>query len=333
MQTKLKTLEILKEAADRRAEDDDDPTLRAEDQEDLDSDDDVASLEDRFGDINFDDEVDADVLWSRLTEEEKGDFERQMAYPEKLMVPVWQPWWRHKEPPKLVQDLHSEHAPSTNVGQRHPQVVSAAPLGDVMPKGSPSPLIPYSLVNALYAYAATTRLHNGDHLCMPDVAAEVAMQVCGTLSAKQTFPDAATSVCSAMQAVRELKAFSLDEQFPVSVLGDVVSILEGPTGSGLEPVYVSAALSDLSRLLKAASKHAKEGGLKRDPKLKMADKKLAFFMSWAQEHHGTALRPLIPNLRRLHDKYLAEAIARQLQKEQPPAKPPQQQKPLIETVS
>ncbi|XP_051869454.1 zinc finger HIT domain-containing protein 2 [Pristis pectinata] len=124
----------------------------------------------------------------------------------------------------------------------------------------PSPLIPYSVVNVLYAYAFSMRLVNGD--------------VSGEIEA---------GVCLRQLGPRRFGTAPLPPALPGCLCDGGHGSPPGREQQGPSGHYTLAAISHLSRILGKAKRIPTRGGETGRDDCYRARKKCAFFLSWASE--------------------------------------------------
>lgn len=217
----------------------------------------------------------------------------------KLIEP-WTPWWKKPSARlislspdgcQLVKTL--DELPSTDPEDN----VSEFPAGPESPlpplkqliHGEPSSLLSVHLVDVLYSYCFTLRLHNGDWHSDPLGAATVALsisKVLGEFGRPETVTEALAAcleeTCS--PAYRHTGGFS----FGIGLLDDVVCLLSLGTNA------LICSLCDLQRLIQAGErmlKSEKMGKTERSEtrrKTRSADRKVYFLMCWVREQPAEA---------------------------------------------
>ncbi|GCC37892.1 zinc finger HIT domain-containing protein 2 [Chiloscyllium punctatum] len=256
-------------------------------------------------------------LWDSLSEEERRDFERLLESGQAAAwIKEWRPWWERR-PPGPVLELQpsglEEDRRCEKVNKAQP-VVDIARTGsendselgrfteeqvtgrfwenddsipgicsNIVPLLSlcskPSPLIQYSVVNVLYAYAFSMKLVNGDISGeMRDEFIEAALTVSEALKGNRVFMSTAEAVQAGVGAVRSTPYFSNPFE-PVNTIKDTSVLLTGGSKAS-NGHYTLAAISHLHRTLG----RAKRSQQKKDPGYYRAWKKCAFLLSWVNEH-------------------------------------------------
>ncbi len=231
---------------------------------------------------------DGDVIWSRLTEQERKEF-HSMLKDGRLanMLELWQPWWtNHSE--ALVQDVtdnkgslgaQSSQGAESSVGapkdpNSHPKILSNIPdLNRLLPKSRPADNVVFSVINILYGYCYVTRLHNGDHLETPGQCVEELLDISGGLNNKQ-FGSVPEAVQSCQQAVLDKgRNLFISPGFSAAIIVDVKLIIQGPGKMSAQSsqsaprlpsaegskrkcsvTFTLAAMSEMSTMLDSAKK-------------------------------------------------------------------------------
>ncbi|XP_069036303.1 zinc finger HIT domain-containing protein 2 [Lepisosteus oculatus] len=172
------------------------------------------------------------------------------------------------------------------------------PLHTLTPRASP--LVGYSLVNVLHAYAFALRRFNGD-LAGPPAARDFCRAVLGAsaaLGSARVFASAPEALGAALGAAREGPLFDReDPAAPERAALAVVHLLSGP-GRADRAGYALAALSQLRAALA-------RGGRGRRRSRFLADRKCVFLQAWAREN-AAALPPLAWEVRREYGRLAGE---------------------------
>ncbi|KAF3434212.1 hypothetical protein FNV43_RR25315 [Rhamnella rubrinervis] len=244
------------------------------------------------GQINFDD----------LSVEERKRFQRAVASGElSKMIEPWDPWWLRpsartislgKEGTQLVQPLAKQEASMLTENDPQSNQASEIPPGPETPlppvsklsSTQPSPLLAVHLVDIIYSYCFTLRLYNGDWQSDAIGSAMVMLSVSSVLGQggqPETVLEALSycleQTCS--PAYRHMGGL----QFGVGLIDDVVSVLT------LGCPALLCLLCDLQRLAQAGERELKSEKSRRSEtrsKLKLAERKIYFMMSWVHEQPG-----------------------------------------------
>ncbi len=269
-----------------------------EEEEAVDSDDED-DLCDRLDGVDLD--GDPDELWSRLTAEERADFERLVASGEIAdMLPEFRPWWEWEGADSKVVEVDKECLPPDM-----PEIVD--PIVPLPKSFRASPNVRYGLANALYAYAYGIRYFRGDlsedplHFCsmLFDLSA-------GLSPSAANFDSFDLALESAAQAVNVTARWAVSAQTTRGAKRDVVAIVKGCLSANRD-AFLLAALSHIKRSIRAAIRELrakKSSDVKGEPDLskdslppwkrqerardanvdsaalKKAEKKIEFYLSW-----------------------------------------------------
>jgi len=270
----------------------------------LDSDDET-DLSQRLAGVDLED---SQAVWQSLTESERSEFQDLLKSGDiERYVPDFRPWWDHyyTGPGKKIVELEVSQRESNEFAQ---QVLNRIPaLPEDFPPPLPeniklSPNIKFGLLNVVYAYAFTQRLYRGS--VDPETDQEnanefpgVLWSICGNLSKNQNFDSADLAVQSAISCVVEENGTLLQTSAEKAkeVRGDVIKIVRGPGNDlpGVEDnLYLKSALSDLIRTLKRCVKAQRQTQTTPTKKeVKMAVKKLEFYLSWVDQHYHLLTTP------------------------------------------
>ncbi|XP_063587938.1 zinc finger HIT domain-containing protein 2-like [Penaeus indicus] len=295
-ESRKKMLEILRrvEAGESILPDNVDEPLDSDDEDD----DDLAV---RMADIDLND---SEAVWKKLTEKERQEF-RQLVNSGSFddLLPPWSPWWEQEVPP--VQEISPGHQIVPAYVAKCPPLVDVPLLSQVM-KGSPSPTVPFNILNVLSGYAWTVRLFNGDHQESSVDATEALLSLSSVLSANANFEEAAIAVDSPKMEAQNHPWLMESEEFAGTVRRDVMKMLKGPSASD-QTFYVRAALSEIHVLLstcKASLSKKKKSGTRKGlftssfgeasqhvelkittlPLVKSSLKKVEFLLSFVREY-------------------------------------------------
>ncbi|XP_053576087.1 zinc finger HIT domain-containing protein 2 [Bombina bombina] len=196
---------------------------------------------------------------------------------------------------------------------------------------NPSPLVRYSVVNTIYAYAFSLQRHNGD-LSDNDALLDFTgtlLSVSGALSSTVVYNSTALALQSAVRLASDPQLGG-DEGGACNAIESTAHIL---LGDGTH-CYTLAALSDLSHLLGRARKLAEDDVGRRAAF--NAKKKCLFLAAWVNEN-ASCLAILSIEAKRQHDEHLkyltgVTEIAKRLEKSWG-GKRPHQKKQLIQEIN
>lgn len=263
-------------------------------------------LAERFSQMDLD-KLSEQELWEILSQKERERFiSLTKSGALDRVVPIWIPWWEEHYERTLVDEV--KHEGPTTVGERgdqsleaqvcnHDKSTESAVFSNVPPLSTkisklnsmcarPSPLICFSLVNALFVYVFTLVLFNGD-------ADSLMFDFCDMVLALSEAFDSSRVFSSVHQALASAEALMLREGYldkedplaPARALEAVAHVM-----SGRDPKdstgYCLAALSQLrsvfSQAGSALSKEGEEGA--RRHRYFLARKKCEFFQAWVLEN-------------------------------------------------
>ena len=143
-----------------------------------------------------------------------------------------------------------------------PAILEKIPdFGALFPRGDPSPLIKYCVMNVVYGYAYAVRLLHGDYenSCLEFVnTVELLVGADGSLGGK-VFELADTAVETAASRVHNYPEISVSTDFSRRVKKDVYKIVKGPKDE-YKSYYLLACLSDLHTQYLKATKQIKSKG-------------------------------------------------------------------------
>ena len=254
----------------------------------------------RFADVDID-SCSSEVIWQRLTESERADFGKFASSDQVCgIVELWVPWWCAPAQ-AMVEEIGKE---STTALAAIPPVLTDVPHIEQLAKCGTSDLIPFSIINVLYAYAYVARLYNGEHFTMASESVSVMLDISECLS-RGVFTDVALAVGACLSRLDGSVAAPhfISREYSVSVVGDVCKIVAGAASNRVP--FPLAALSDCHRVFRAARKEARQhlmrsrsGDTHVDEHRKRCfavEKKLEYLISWTL-NCGGALLDLLPAL-------------------------------------
>ncbi|XP_067214898.1 zinc finger HIT domain-containing protein 2 [Linepithema humile] len=234
-------LDINLEDSEDESSDEGDFTLDSDDEEEL------TDLTSRLENVNFED---PNELWSALSDAERQEFEALLKNGEaEKLLPKWTPWWTHRVEKKLIQSIE-EDSKDAHSDLIHPTLIDV-PLFNELQKASPC--VQFNMTNVIYAYAYVALYYYGDYLSCAVDATNVFLIVCENMRNNKVFEDVNSAIESVIKNINNNDWLPQDEQIITALKEAGTSILHGP-GAEMKSLYVSAALSDLHRLLTAAKK-------------------------------------------------------------------------------
>ncbi|XP_050714273.1 uncharacterized protein LOC126997311 isoform X3 [Eriocheir sinensis] len=296
-ESRMKMLEILQRVKSGES------VMEAEEEEPLDSDDEAdEDLSVRMAGVDLND---SDAVWRNMTDEERRDFQELVKRENfEELLPAWSAWWEQEV--QLVQEVKQDSPTSPSYMANCPKLVTVPPFSELT-KVTPSPCLPYNILNVLAAYAWTVRLFNGDHQESSQDATEAILTLSPVLASNANYQEAAVAVESPKMEAQNHLWLQESEEFASTVRRDVWKILQGPTPSN-KTFYIQAALSEIHVLLNTCktslAKKKKSAGPRKgmfssafpegstQVELKITSlllvksviKKIEFLLSYAQEH-------------------------------------------------
>ena len=262
-------------------------------------DDGADDLAKRFADVSIDG-CSTEAIWQRLTETERAEFDKLVNSDQVCsLVELWKPWW-YASAQTLVEEVGTESAAANAT----PPVLANVQHIDQIAKCGTSVLIPFSIMNVLYAYAYTARLYNGEHVAMASESVIVLLDISESLS-RGVFSDISLAVAGCLSRLESSAAqvHFVSREYSVSVVDDVCKLVAGAVRSPVP--FPLAALSDCHRIFHVARKEASQelkqsrtGDEHCDDARKRyyaVEKKLEYFVSWTSSH-GHTLLDLLPAL-------------------------------------
>lgn len=242
-----------------------------------------------------------------LSDDEIKRFRQALASGElSKMIEPWTPWWKKPsarsislspDGSQLIRQVSVEDTdtsdpmadPESSITEIPEGPESALPSLKQLTRAEPSPLLAVHLVDILYSYCFTLRLHNGDWRSDPFGASTVALsvsKVMGEDAKPETVSEALTAcieeTCS--PAYRHTGGF----RFAIALVDDIISLLT------LGGNALVCALCDFRRLIHIgermlkAEKLGKAERSRSTQKLRAADRKLYFMTCWVHEQPNEA---------------------------------------------
>lgn len=229
------------------------------DDENLDSD--GPDLAERLADIDLNN---PDEVWSKLTDDEKRNFESLLQSGDvSQIIPVFNPWWEVKV--KKTKIHFVDEAPDQELSKiEYPEIHNDIPEFDRLSSKSPSPCVRFNLINILAGYTSMVRFFNGDHHSYPHEAASYISQISDNLKSNVNFETEIFAIESISHNCHT-KDITESEVSVKQMKSDVDLLIEGPYSDGTPSnLYVLSSLSDLWRILSSAkatnvSRKSKDG--------------------------------------------------------------------------
>lgn len=238
------------------------------------------------------------------------------------LLPPWKPWWtggsrgraliqeleeppkhieppkpplleeEREQPPKCPKSLHHLQSPmhlQENTSSAVEASNSAPPLPsspipplDSLTRSPVSPLVRFQIPNALYSYAYSMSLYNGDTEELLPEFCETVLDVSGALGAKRVYSSTGEALQAALQAVTASRYPSCPLGNNTEVMVAVAQILMGECQAE-QKGYSLAAFTHLSRLL---SKGKRQVPTEDRSVMFMAQKKCEFLTAWVNENEA-----------------------------------------------
>ncbi|XP_006617042.1 zinc finger HIT domain-containing protein 2 [Apis dorsata] len=243
-----KMLKILKRVHEQDLEDietleNDEIDEESEEQLDSDDEENISDLEKRLNDINLDN---ADEVWSVLTNAEKQEFEALIKNGDiDKFLPKWIPWWINCTKKKLIEDMDQTY---DKQAQKLPSLIDV-PIFNELQKASPN--VEYNIINVIYAYAYIANYYNGDYLNCPVEATIVFLDLSENMKYNKVYENSESAITSIVHKIISCNWLPQDEQTLLAFKEAGNIIMQGSENKYL---YIAVALSELYRLLIAATK-------------------------------------------------------------------------------
>lgn len=260
-----------------------------QDSDDDEPEDEVPSLEERLAGIDLSKDVDENILWERLTKEERDHFEtllKEQRFGD--ILPIKKPWWTLTEV-NLVEEVEEasntdkdylvSKRPAFPIGVKDISTLTSAPVADC---------VKYTVISCLYCYAYVMRFYNFDMADFTEQVAEDIFYLAPVLSEKRNYLTLEEVVQDSVRLLVGSK-FNMPVKFTSVLANDACTIVGGPTNT--HPNYFTlCALSDLRNLIsnfyQCLSTLPVSKELKKTKKNMAfsAVKKIDFLISWAKEN-------------------------------------------------
>ncbi|ORX93381.1 hypothetical protein K493DRAFT_302677 [Basidiobolus meristosporus CBS 931.73] len=249
-----------------------------------------------------------DELWELLTEEERADFIKTLSTDENSatalidMADTWRPWWIQEEQRELVTEVE-EHT-TEEVPQIPEIVTNIEPISSLTPKPPRKEMV-YNLVNIMYGSPFPTflpsnpnpplRYFDGDLKQSLVEASSLIWSISTLLDSKEPFVFESLDEVIATSTQRSITNTQLKQPtgYRILVLHDVATIFTRID-------FILAALSELYGLFRASLKPDQGLGKAFVRRSFMAEKKIYFYLSYAQtlteQNYAATLDSLIQGL-------------------------------------
>lgn len=251
------------------------------------------------GHLNEDGEL-VDINQEDLSPEEVEMFHKALISGEIQGIGVWKPWWLSKEASSLQLAKDGTALIQVHEGDEEedkdtcttipPLPVEPIPSLDMLTRAKPSPLLAMHIVDIIYSYCFITKRYNGDpDADLPGVLGDL-MSLSSILPPPST---TTTPTASSGQTVGEVVLSCLEKacrppissnsesrRFLIEVLKDVVTVLQHGRS------VIVTLLNDLKRIVHDAGSEVVDKTERK--KVGAVEKKVAFFMAWANESSSAA---------------------------------------------
>ena len=267
-----------------------------------------------------------------LTPEERESFEREVTA--HLKSQVWEPWWEHSEEirdiqlnergvklvaPIIIDEEEEEEDDDNNIGPPPPPPSAPLPALSTLTSKPPSSLLPMHLVDILFSYCLVMRLFNGQYAADIDDAVATLLEASAVLStstsAATTYSRAETISSVLLDSIIRVSGGGTGDKrshvppgFAIGIVSDVASVVK------LGRVGVLIALNDVSRMVGVASSSPSpfstrnstgtrtRGGSRHEGKQRHVAKKIAFFLSWANEQDNDLWTVLYAGIQKVFEE-------------------------------
>eukprot|EP01119_Soliformovum_irregulare_P017078 TRINITY_DN5026_c0_g1_i1.p1 TRINITY_DN5026_c0_g1~~TRINITY_DN5026_c0_g1_i1.p1 ORF type:complete len:282 (+),score=72.61 TRINITY_DN5026_c0_g1_i1:508-1353(+) len=214
-------------------------------------------LDDQDGDESGDQEPEVDL--TKLTKQQLEDFQRDITSGRiQDILEQWIPWWEQK------------------VTDDRPQVPKNLPALTTISTATPSPLLPFLLVDILYSYAFVQRLMNGD--VEDDVMECVAtiMELSSVLKSNAVYHSGQEAIYRCIETANQPSLFN-SAAFSVMIIDDVTHLL-----IGTNPL---SAMFDLNQIFLSALEIASQekGSKEKKKQILNCQRRVFYFLLWSQD--------------------------------------------------
>ncbi|KAJ6635083.1 Zinc finger HIT domain-containing protein 2 [Pseudolycoriella hygida] len=210
--------------------------------EDFDSDDDEEltelDLTTRLSGIDLDN---ADAIWSKLTSDEKHEFEKIAASGDVMnLLPPYEAWWTKGK--KLIEEISD----TQNASSKPPEILKTIVNFDLISSKPPADCVKHNLKNVLAAYALSVRFFNGEHVTSTHEFTNYFVSVCANVKLNFNFDDDDIAIESVVHSCRN-EGLAVEASQVKLLHEDVQQITKSSS-------FVLAALSDIHRSMTQAKR-------------------------------------------------------------------------------
>jgi len=218
-------------------------------------------------------------LFDKLPKEQQEDFKRALKDGRlSSLIEIADPWWNL--PPVPIKPL--VQVVSTTKGdddiedaiKKIPKITENLPPLLALTKAKPSPYLSHNLIDILYSYCYMFRLFNADIQADLEESLKCIYELSAVIRTNAVFQSTTSCLESSIEASVK-PAYKVSIGFSIAALQDVAKVLKCKA-------FVLSALSDLLESYKLKST-SKEGTTRQPSKLDRAQKKMYFYLVWANE--------------------------------------------------
>lgn len=201
----------------------------------------------------------ADAIWSKLTSDEKHEFEKIAASGDALnFLPTYKAWWTKEK--KLIEEITE-----TKNEQSPPEIIKNIVNFDKISSKPPADCVKHNLKNVLAAYALSVRFFNGEHETSAHEFTNYFITICSNIKSNFNFDDDDIAIESVVHCCRN-EGLSVDVEEVKLLHEDVQQISKFSS-------FILAALSDIHRSMS----QAKRSKFVKKPTNKKSDFSRKFF--------------------------------------------------------
>lgn len=183
----------------------------------------------------------ADAIWSKLTSDEKHEFEKIATSGDAMnLLPTYEAWWTKEK--KLIEEItDTKNVLST------PDIMTNIANFDSISSKPPADCVKHNLKNVLAAYALSVRFFNGEQETSAHEFANYFITTCSNIKSNFNFDDDDIAIESVVHSCRN-EGLTIDNGQAKLLHEDVQQISKCSS-------YVLAALSDIHRALLQAKRN------------------------------------------------------------------------------
>ncbi len=183
----------------------------------------------------------ADAIWSKLTSDEKHEFEKIATSGDVMnLLPQYEPWWTKEK--KLIEEITA----TTKTEPSPPDVLKNIVNFDTISSKPPADCVKHNLKNVLAAYVLSVRFFNGEHDTSAHEFTNYFIKACANIKANFNFDDDDIAIESVVHSCSN-EGLTIDND-QVKLLHVDVQQISKCSG------FVLAALSDIHRAISLAKR-------------------------------------------------------------------------------